>query len=120
METQIQNVRVGVAAVISDQQGRVLFGRCKGSHGAGESVESEHPLYKPDCGVLGQWAFPGGHLEFGETYFQCAEREALEETGLRVKAVRMITVTNYVLEEMQRVTQILSNVGGRIRTNSQR
>lgn len=64
--------------------------------------------------------FPGGHLEFGETYFHCAEREALEETGLRVKAVRMITVTNYVLEEMQRVTQILSNVGGRIRTNSQR
>ncbi|KAK1763176.1 nudix domain-containing protein [Phialemonium atrogriseum] len=84
MTAQEPNVRVGVAAVISDREGRVVLGRRKGSIGAGK------------------WGFPGGHLEFGETYFQCAEREALEETGLKVKAVKMMAVTNDVYEEWQR------------------
>jgi ADP-ribose pyrophosphatase YjhB (NUDIX family) len=32
----------------------------------------------------GLWCFPGGRQERGETIAECAEREALEETGLRV------------------------------------
>lgn len=34
----------------------------------------------------GKWTFPGGYLEIGETAEEGAEREALEEVGLRVKA----------------------------------
>lgn len=30
----------------------------------------------------GQWALPGGHLEYGENFEQTASREILEETGL--------------------------------------
>jgi 8-oxo-dGTP pyrophosphatase MutT (NUDIX family) len=30
----------------------------------------------------------------GESYFACAERETLEETGLRVRAEKLITLTN--------------------------
>jgi len=55
--------RIGVGALIF-RDGRVLLGKRKGSHGAGD------------------WSAPGGHLEFGETPQQCAEREALEECGL--------------------------------------
>jgi len=34
----------------------------------------------------GLWAIPGGSLELGETLQRGAEREILEETGIRIKA----------------------------------
>ncbi|KAK3299832.1 NUDIX hydrolase domain-like protein [Chaetomium fimeti] len=76
MATQKPVVRVGVAAIVRDKQGRMVVGIRKGSHGDG------------------QWQFPGGHLEMGESYFACAERETLEETGLVVKAEKLLTLTN--------------------------
>jgi 8-oxo-dGTP diphosphatase len=36
---------------------------------------------------LNTWLTPGGHLEKGEYLYQAAEREFLEETGLKVKAI---------------------------------
>lgn len=47
------------------------------------------------------WAFPGGHLEFGETFVDCALRETREECGtdLRVKVPRFWTAVNTVYEE---------------------
>ncbi|KAH6633914.1 NUDIX hydrolase domain-like protein [Chaetomium sp. MPI-SDFR-AT-0129] len=71
-------VRVGVAAIVQDAQGRMVTGTRKGSHGHG------------------QWQFPGGHLEVGESYFSCAERETLEETGLVVRAEKFLALTNDV------------------------
>jgi ADP-ribose pyrophosphatase len=35
------------------------------------------------------WSVPGGSIELGETIFQCAEREVLEETGIRCQAFRV-------------------------------
>lgn len=34
----------------------------------------------------------------GESFFACAERETLEETGLRVKGVKVVAVTNDVFD----------------------
>ena len=34
----------------------------------------------------GQWAIPGGRLQFGESLRQGAEREVFEETGVRIAA----------------------------------
>lgn len=68
--------RVGIGVLILNDRGEVLLGLRKGSHGAGE------------------WNFPGGHLEFGETVFQTAIREVKEETGLDVKDVSLISVSD--------------------------
>jgi ADP-ribose pyrophosphatase len=38
----------------------------------------------PPC--ANQWAIPGGKVRLGETLQQAAERELLEETGIRIKA----------------------------------
>ena len=43
---------------------------------------------------LGTWAFPGGHLEYGETFDACAKREVLEETGLLVVRTQFLAATN--------------------------
>ncbi|KAL2015125.1 hypothetical protein VTK56DRAFT_6221 [Thermocarpiscus australiensis] len=78
--TQTPAVRVGVAAVVKDAQGKFVMGVRKGSHGEG------------------QWQFPGGHLELGESFFACAERETLEETGLVVRAEKLVAVTNDIFD----------------------
>ena len=40
------------------------------------------------------WSAPGGHLENGEELNEGALREVLEETGLRVKSLRFLGLTN--------------------------
>lgn len=34
----------------------------------------------------------------GESFIECAERETLEETGLRIKGVKTVAVTNDVFD----------------------
>jgi len=62
--------RIGIACVVQ-KEGRVLLGQRKGAHGSGS------------------WAFPGGHLEFGESVEGCAARELREETGLESLSCRL-------------------------------
>jgi len=43
----------------------------------------------------GDWTFPKGKLEEGESFVEAALREVAEETGLRCEIERYICVTNY-------------------------
>jgi len=68
--------RVGVGVMIQNEKGEVLLGLRQGSHGAGE------------------WSFPGGHLEWGETIYRAVKREVKEETGLKVDKFKLISVAD--------------------------
>lgn len=59
----LPELRIGTCIVLRNN-GKVLMGRRKGSHGAGT------------------WSFPGGHPEPGETTEQAVCRELFEETGI--------------------------------------
>ena len=65
----------------------------KGSHGAGH------------------FAVPGGHLEYGESFEQCAAREALEETGLHLRDIHLAWATTAMLEGAQHVCVIFMQAG---------
>ena len=67
--------KVGVGIFIF-KNGQFIMGRRRNAHGDGH------------------WSIPGGHLEYGETFTQTAQREAYEETGLKIKNVRFGAVTN--------------------------
>jgi 8-oxo-dGTP pyrophosphatase MutT (NUDIX family) len=45
--------------------------------------------------LRGDWTFPKGKLDVGETYEQAARREVVEETGLVCRTVRYIGTTEY-------------------------
>lgn len=72
-------VRVGVGAIVRREDGAILMARRRNVHGDGT------------------WSTPGGHLEFGESPEACAARETLEETGVVVGGMRLLTTTNDVM-----------------------
>ncbi|KAJ8448207.1 hypothetical protein Cgig2_025131 [Carnegiea gigantea] len=45
------------------------------------------------------FALPGGNLEFGESFEECAAREVKEETGLEIQKTELLTVTNNLFLE---------------------
>lgn len=49
--------------------------------------------------LLGEWSIPGGMLELGETLRQGAEREAVEETGLVVRATELLGVFERIVPD---------------------
>ncbi|KAL4780462.1 NUDIX hydrolase domain-like protein [Aspergillus varians] len=77
MEKKI--VRVGVAAFALNHENKFILGQRLGSHGAGT------------------WALPGGHIDFKESFEECAVRELKEETGLDIEDVQFLTATNDVM-----------------------
>ncbi len=74
--------RVGVAVLLFAGRERILLGKRKGY---GE----------------GKWAMPGGRLELGEGFADCARRELYEETGIKIPAehFHFFGVTNDIFED---------------------
>ena len=52
----------------------------------------------------GTWTMPGGKLHFGESFEDAAARESLEETGIKVKSLKVISLTNDVVEDAHFIT----------------
>lgn len=48
----------------------------------------------------GVWMAPGGHREFNEGLFECARREIYEETGLKIKNLRIKAHGNAYLKDL--------------------
>jgi 8-oxo-dGTP diphosphatase len=69
------HTQVGIGVLVV-KDGKILLGQRKGSHGAGE------------------FGGTGGHLEYMESIFECAKRETLEETGITIKNIRLLCVSN--------------------------
>ena len=70
-----QKPKVGVGVILC-KENKVLLLKRKNAHGEGS------------------WAPPGGHLEFNEELEDCVRREVEEETGLKVKNIKFIGITN--------------------------
>jgi len=48
------------------------------------------------------WMAPGGHIERNEGLFEATRREILEETGLKIKNLRIKVVGNAYLKDLDR------------------
>lgn len=67
--------KVGLAVIIF-KDGKVLMGKRKGDHGGGF------------------WAPPGGHIEWKESFEECAARETREEAGIEIQNIKFVHATN--------------------------
>ena len=67
--------KVGIGILVF-KDGKVLLGKRKEAHGKGE------------------YASPGGHLEFGESVEECVKRECLEEAGIKIKNIKFLRFSN--------------------------
>ena len=67
--------KVGVGLFVF-KDGKVLLGKRKNAHGAGN------------------YAGPGGHLEHLESFAACAKREAMEEAGIEIGNIQFLCVSN--------------------------
>lgn len=82
MQQVNKQVGVGTAVIIFNKENKVLLGKRLGSHGHGE------------------YALPGGHLEFGESLEDCAKREVLEETGISLRYNPKLVYTSTEMYDM--------------------
>ena len=76
MEQKHEYPKTGLAVMILKEE-KVLLGKRKGSHGAGE------------------YAFPGGKLEWWESFEECAKRETREEAGIEIENIRFLRLLNF-------------------------
>jgi 8-oxo-dGTP diphosphatase len=80
MANTIERPVIGVGVCLI-KDGKVLLGKRLNAHGNGN------------------WSFPGGHLEMNETWENCAAREVLEETGIKIINPMFVGVTNDIFRK---------------------
>jgi 8-oxo-dGTP diphosphatase len=87
--------KVGVGfGVMLLKDGKVLLGR---RHDDPEKASSA-------LGGQGTWTMPGGKLHFGESFEEGATREVMEETGIKLKSLKVICINNDITADAHFVT----------------
>ncbi len=76
---QVHSIRFGVYAIMIYKDKFILIQKCKGP-------------------FRGRWDLPGGKIDFGETPEETLTREVSEETGLKLKSYKLISVEAYTHE----------------------
>lgn len=77
-----------------------------------ENIEQKNKITKVSVGVMiwkddkillmrrqesigaGDYALPGGKLDYMESFEDCVRREVLEETGIKIKNIEFVNVSN--------------------------
>jgi ADP-ribose pyrophosphatase YjhB (NUDIX family) len=87
MEPAKQKPGIGVAVVVweNERKERLLLG-------LGHSAQNKTEIY----------AVPGGHWESGETLVEAIQRETLEEAGIEIKDITLISVYEFYNPEKQK------------------
>lgn len=71
---------VGIGVFVF-KDGKFLLGKRVGRHGKNT------------------WSVPGGYLEYGESFEECAAREVMEETNVKMKNIKFYTTVNNVFHD---------------------
>ena len=81
------HIKIGIGVMIF-KDGKVLLSKRKGSQGEGE------------------YAFPGGHMEYGESFEECARRAIMEEAGIKIKNIHFLCLGTILWPDMKHYIQI--------------
>ena len=79
IKSECKSYSIGVGGVVLCNDKVLLVRRKKGSR-------------------AGEWAIPGGFVEYGETIDVAVKREVLEETGIEAKVQGLVAVRNRVIK----------------------
>ncbi len=82
MKRGIDYIGIGIGAVIINKEGKLFLSK------RGKKAQNER----------GKWEFPGGVVEFGETFEQAIKREIKEEFGIEIEPVDELAVFNHILK----------------------
>ena len=83
---------VAVAGLVTDSRGRVLM------------------ILSP----RGDWEFPGGQVEEGETLMAALEREVMEETGVRITVGPLVGIYSNLQSRIVMLDFICQYMGGEV------
>jgi ADP-ribose pyrophosphatase YjhB (NUDIX family) len=101
----MNQVRVGVSAIIIDDNKILLGHRSKNKKDTG--------------GIVGRdtWALPGGKQEYDETIIECAIRETKEECNLDIVDPKIIYASDDIAPDRHfvTITTIASNYSGEVK-----
>ncbi|GAX04233.1 ADP-ribose pyrophosphatase [Secundilactobacillus pentosiphilus] len=59
---------------------------------AGALLDDHNRLLLQERADTGGWSFPGGYMEFGQSYAETCKREYLEDAGIEVEPLKLLRI----------------------------